>query len=53
LKNDFVAITSHELRTPLGLIIGHASYLRESLDKNLQDQRSIMKREQAQEILGR
>jgi signal transduction histidine kinase len=38
LKNDFVAITSHELRTPLGLIIGHASYLRESLDKNLQDQ---------------
>jgi len=29
LKDDFVAITSHELRTPLGLILGHATYLRE------------------------
>ena len=29
LKTDFVAIASHELRTPLGLILGHATYLRE------------------------
>jgi signal transduction histidine kinase len=29
LKTDFVAITSHELRTPLGLILGHATFLRE------------------------
>ena len=29
LKSDFVAITSHELRTPLGLILGHATFLRE------------------------
>ncbi len=32
LKADFVAITSHELRTPLGLILGHATFLRELLD---------------------
>lgn len=31
LKNDFIAITSHELRTPLGLILGHATFLREML----------------------
>lgn len=29
LKSDFIAITSHELRTPLGLILGHATFLRE------------------------
>jgi signal transduction histidine kinase len=29
LKSNFIAITSHELRTPLGLILGHASFLRE------------------------
>ena len=29
LKADFIAITSHELRTPLGLILGHATFLRE------------------------
>jgi signal transduction histidine kinase len=28
-KSDFIAITSHELRTPLGLILGHATFLRE------------------------
>ena len=28
-KNDFIAITSHELRTPLGLVLGHATFLRE------------------------
>jgi signal transduction histidine kinase len=35
-KNDFLAIASHELRTPLGLIVGHASYLRET--KELSEQ---------------
>lgn len=29
LKSDFIAISSHELRTPLGLILGHASVLKE------------------------
>jgi signal transduction histidine kinase len=29
LKTDFIAITSHELRTPLGLILGHATFLKE------------------------
>ncbi len=29
LKADFIAITSHELRTPIGLILGHATFLRE------------------------
>ena len=32
LKRDFIGITSHELRTPLGLILGHATFLRELLD---------------------
>lgn len=31
LKREFIAITSHELRTPLGLILGHATFLREML----------------------
>ena len=30
LKSDFIAITSHELRTPLGLILGHATFLRDT-----------------------
>jgi len=29
MKTDFIAIASHELRTPLGLILGHATFLRE------------------------
>lgn len=29
MKSDFIAIASHELRTPLGLILGHASFLRD------------------------
>ncbi|GAB4504767.1 MAG: hypothetical protein Fur0043_17610 [Anaerolineales bacterium] len=32
LKSNFIAITSHELRTPLGLILGHATFLREMID---------------------
>ncbi|PJF39950.1 MAG: GAF domain-containing protein [Chloroflexi bacterium] len=35
LKNDFIAIASHELRTPLGVIMGYASFLQESDDKEV------------------
>jgi len=38
LKSDFIAITSHELRTPLGLILGHATFLREILEGQYADQ---------------
>jgi signal transduction histidine kinase len=38
LKNEFIAITSHELRTPLGLILGHATFLRELVGEEHQDQ---------------
>ena len=38
LKTDFVAITSHELRTPLGLILGHATFLRELIGQQHADQ---------------
>ena len=34
LKSEFIAITSHELRTPLGLILGHATFLRELVGKD-------------------
>lgn len=33
MKSNFIAITSHELRTPLGLILGHATFLREAISK--------------------
>jgi signal transduction histidine kinase len=38
LKNEFIAITSHELRTPLGLILGHATFLRELVGNEYQEQ---------------
>lgn len=38
LKSNFIAITSHELRTPLGLILGHASFLRDNLADAKQQQ---------------
>lgn len=44
MKNNFVAISSHELRIPLGLILGHASYLKESLDGESRDQVAIIER---------
>jgi len=44
MKNNFVAISSHELRIPLGLILGHSSYLKESLDDEHQDQLEIIER---------
>jgi len=30
-KDEFIAVASHELRTPLGLILGHATFLRETV----------------------
>src|SRR5512134_3857225 len=38
LKTDFIAITSHELRTPLGLILGHATFLRELASEEYAEQ---------------
>lgn len=38
LKTDFIAITSHELRTPLGLILGHATFLRELANDQFSEQ---------------
>lgn len=38
LKSDFVAITSHELRTPLGLILGHATFMREQAGGQFDEQ---------------
>lgn len=38
LKSDFIGISSHELRTPLGLILGHATFLREMLGDSHSEQ---------------
>lgn len=38
MKNEFIAITSHELRTPLGLILGHATFLKELLGSQHDEQ---------------
>lgn len=42
LKADFIAIASHELRTPLGLILGHATFLRELTDKKYHEQLDLI-----------
>jgi signal transduction histidine kinase len=42
LKSDFIAITSHELRTPLGVILGHATYLREMLEPEFREQMDVI-----------
>jgi signal transduction histidine kinase len=42
LKSDFIAITSHELRTPLGVILGHATYLRELVPLEYHDQLDVV-----------
>ncbi|MBN2503586.1 MAG: GAF domain-containing protein [Anaerolineales bacterium] len=44
MKTDFVAITSHELRTPLGLILGHATFLRENLSEDYRSQIDVIVR---------
>jgi signal transduction histidine kinase len=35
VKSNFIAITAHELRTPLGLILGHATFLADSIKDDL------------------
>ena len=55
-KSDFIAITSHELRTPLGLVLGHATFLKELLQETFhQSQLDIVIRnaEQLKEIIDR
>jgi signal transduction histidine kinase len=42
LKADFIAITSHELRTPLGLILGHATFLRELVGREYGEQLDVI-----------
>lgn len=42
LKTDFIAITSHELRTPLGLILGHATFLRELVGSQFREQLDVI-----------
>jgi signal transduction histidine kinase len=42
LKSNFIAITSHELRTPLGLILGHATFLKEIVSEELREPMEII-----------
>jgi signal transduction histidine kinase len=44
MKTDFIAIASHELRTPLGLILGHATFLREVIQADQRPQLDIIVR---------
>ncbi len=43
-KSNFISIASHELRTPLGLILGHASYLRETAGPDAAEQLDVVVR---------
>lgn len=42
MKSNFIAITSHELRTPLGLILGHATFLREMISEEHREPMDII-----------
>ncbi len=42
MKKDFIAISSHELRTPLGLILGHATFLREVIPDENQEHMDVI-----------
>ncbi len=44
MKSDFIAIASHELRTPLGLVLGHATFLREVVPAEYHPQLDIIVR---------
>jgi signal transduction histidine kinase len=44
MKSEFIAIASHELRTPLGLILGHASFLKETATEEQDEQIDIVMR---------
>lgn len=42
MKSDFIAIASHELRTPLGLILGHATFLKEQTKSKYDEQLEVI-----------
>jgi signal transduction histidine kinase len=42
MKSDFIAIASHELRTPLGLILGHATFLKEAVPAEYAEQMDVI-----------
>ena len=42
MKTDFIAIASHELRTPLGLILGHATFLKEVVPNDYAEQMEVI-----------
>jgi signal transduction histidine kinase len=44
MKSNFIAISSHELRIPLGLILGHATYLKEMVKGEEIDQVEVIER---------
>jgi len=42
MKSDFIAIASHELRTPLGLILGHATFIKDFVPDKYQEQMEVI-----------
>jgi signal transduction histidine kinase len=44
MRSNFIAITSHELRIPLGLILGHATFLKELLEGEALQQTLVIER---------
>ncbi|MGA9533599.1 MAG: HAMP domain-containing sensor histidine kinase [Anaerolineales bacterium] len=44
MKSDFIAIASHELRTPLGLILGHATFIKDFVPDDYQEQMDVIVR---------
>jgi signal transduction histidine kinase len=42
MKSDFIAIASHELRTPLGLILGHATFIKDAVPLDQQEQMEVI-----------
>lgn len=44
MKSDFIAIASHELRTPLGLILGHATFLKDFVPDEYKEQMEVIVR---------
>jgi signal transduction histidine kinase len=42
MKSDFIAIASHELRTPLGLILGHSTFLKETVSDTHTEQLDVI-----------
>lgn len=42
MKSDFIAIASHELRTPLGLILGHSTFLKETVPEPHSEQLDVI-----------